>query len=160
MDELFFNSSFVVCRSLRVSALSAPALGCAIHFVPVTSDAASTLTARDLPPFAPWLAPLGPDSLCEGPKWLEPKLTEEFMKEQNNTIVKLSQDKQTLIVSKGGVPAFISVNLIKHLLDIPYTKKDGTVVSLEDIRTMKSRAREAYAQAVVKNANATATAGA
>ncbi len=80
------------------------------------------------------------------------------MKEQNNTIVKLSQDKQTLIVSKGGVPAFISVNLIKHLLDIPYTKKDGTVVSLDDIRTMKSRAREAYAEAVSKNAKAQALA--
>ncbi len=81
------------------------------------------------------------------------------MKEQNNTIVKLSQDKQTLIVSKNGVPAFISVNLIKHLLDIPYTKKDGTVVSLDDIRTMKTRAREAYAEAVSKNAKAEASAG-
>ena len=81
------------------------------------------------------------------------------MKEQNNTIVKLSQDKQTLIVSKNGVPAFISVNLIKHLLDIPYTKKDGTVVSLDDIRASKSRAAEAYAEAVSKNAKAQASTG-
>jgi hypothetical protein len=81
------------------------------------------------------------------------------MKEQNNTIVKLSQDKQTLIVSKNGVPAFIAVNLIKHLLDVPYTKKDGTVVSLEDIRAMKTRSQEAYAEAVAKNAKAMASAG-
>jgi hypothetical protein len=81
------------------------------------------------------------------------------MKNQINTSVKLSQDKKTIIVSKDGVPAFISVNLIKHMLDIPYTKKDGTVVSLEDIRTMKQEASEAYAQAVVKNAQM-ATAGA
>ena len=82
------------------------------------------------------------------------------MKTQNSTNVKLSQDKQTLIVTKGGVPAFISVNLIKYLLEIPYTKKDGTVVSLEAIRTMKHDASEAYAQAVVKNAQMAVTAGA
>lgn len=76
------------------------------------------------------------------------------MKTQINTNVKLSQDKRTLIVSKGGVPAFISVNLIKYLLDIPYTKKDGTVVLLEDIQSMKHSASEAYANAVVKNAKA------
>jgi hypothetical protein len=84
---------------------------------------------------------------------------EEFMKEQTNTIVKLSQDKQTLIVSKNGVPALISVNFIKHLLDIPYTKKDGTVVLIEDIRAMKARSQEAYAEAVAKNAKALAAAG-
>ncbi len=82
------------------------------------------------------------------------------MKTQINTNVKLSQDKKTIIVSKGGVPAFISVNLIKYLLDIPYTKKDGTVVSLEDILAMKHEASEAYAQAIVKNAQAPALAGA
>ena len=82
------------------------------------------------------------------------------MKTQINTNVKLSQDKKTLIVSKGGVPAFISVNLIKYLLDIPYTKKDGTEVTLEDILAMKHMASEAYVQAVVKNAQAPALAGA
>lgn len=81
------------------------------------------------------------------------------MKEQNNTSVKLSQDKNTLIVSKNGVPVFISANLIKHLFDIPYTKKDGTVVSLEDIREMKARSQEAYAEAIAKNAKAMASAG-
>lgn len=55
--------------------------------------------------------------------------------------------------------AFIAVNLIKHLLDVPYTKKDGTVVSLEDIRAMKTRSQEAYAEAVAKNAKAMASAG-
>jgi hypothetical protein len=82
------------------------------------------------------------------------------MKEQTNTIVKLSQDKKTIIVSKGGVPAFISVNLIKHLLDIPYTKKDGTVVQLEDIQAMKKLASAAYAEAVLKNSQMLAGAGA
>ncbi len=82
------------------------------------------------------------------------------MKEQTNTIVKLSQDKKTIIVSKGGVPAFISVNLIKHLLDIPYTKKDGTVVRLEDIQAMKQLASAAYAQAIVKNSQMLAATGA
>lgn len=82
------------------------------------------------------------------------------MKTQINTNVKLSQDKKTLVVSKDGVPAFISVNLIKYLLDIPYTKKDGTVVSHEDIQAMKHGASAAYAQAIVKNAQAPALAGA
>ena len=82
------------------------------------------------------------------------------MKNQTNTSVKLSQDKNTIIVSKGGVPAFISVNLIKHMLDIPYTKKDGTQVSVEDIQFMKQLASAAYAEAVVRNSQALATAGA
>ena len=63
-------------------------------------------------------------------------------------------------VSKGGTPAFISVNLIKHMLDIPYTKKDGTVVSVEDILAMKKSASAAYAEAVVRNTQALATTGA
>ena len=82
------------------------------------------------------------------------------MKEQTNTIVKLSQDKKTIIVSKCGVPAFISVNLIKHMLDIPYTKKDGTVVRLEDIQAMKQLASVAYAEAIVKNSQMLVAAGA
>jgi hypothetical protein len=82
------------------------------------------------------------------------------MKEQTNTNVKLSQDKKTIIVSKGGVPAFISVNLIKYMLDIPYIKKDGTEVSVEDIQAMKQQSSEAYAQAIVKNSQMLAHAGA
>ncbi len=81
----FFNSPLPFVVRYGRKLFSTPALVCAIRFAPVTADA-DKLTAWDLPPFAPWLAPLGPDSLCEGPKWLEPKLTEEFMKEQNNTM--------------------------------------------------------------------------
>ena len=73
------------------------------------------------------------------------------MKEQTNTNVKLSQDKKTLIVSKGNETALISVNLIKHLLDIPYIKKDGTVISFEDIQAMKMKSAAAYARAVLEN---------
>ena len=82
------------------------------------------------------------------------------MKNQINTSVKLSQDKKTIIVSKGGVPAFISVNLIKHMLDIPYTKKDGTKVSVEEIQAMKQMASTAYAEAVMRNSQSLAAAGA
>ena len=39
-------------------------------------------------------------------------------------------------------------------------KKDGTVVRLEDIQAMKQFASAAYAQAIVKNSQALATAGA
>lgn len=159
MGDGLFNSPLPFVVRYGRKLFSTPALGCAIRFTPVTADA-DKLTAWDLPPFAPWLAPLGPDSLCEGPKWLEPKLMEKIMKNQINTSVKLSQDKKTIIVSKGGVPAFISVNLIKHMLDIPYTKKDGTKVSVEEIQAMKQIASTAYAEAVVRNSQALAAAGA
>ena len=72
------------------------------------------------------------------------------MKEQINTNVRLSQDKKTFVVSTGGEVAFISVNLIKHLLDIPYTKKDGTEVLVQDILAMKQRSAAAYANAVLQ----------
>jgi hypothetical protein len=72
------------------------------------------------------------------------------MKEQINTNVRLSQDKKTVVVSKGGEVAFISVNLIKHLLDIPYTKKDGTEVLAQDILAIKQRSAAAYANAVLE----------
>lgn len=74
LGDWVFNSPLAFVVRYGRQLFSTPALGCAIHCVPVTSDAAITLTAWDLPPFALWLAPLGPDSLCEGPKWLEPKL--------------------------------------------------------------------------------------
>jgi hypothetical protein len=73
-DDWLFNSPLAFVGRYGRQLFSTPALGCAIHFVPVTPDAAITLTAWELLPSAPWLAPLGPDSLCEGPKWLEPKL--------------------------------------------------------------------------------------
>jgi hypothetical protein len=82
------------------------------------------------------------------------------MKEQIYTNVKLSKNQKTLIVTQGKEVAFISANLIKHLLEIPYTKKDGTLVSLENIKALKAKSKAAYAQAVLENSKKTVEAGA
>ena len=57
----------------------------------------------------------------------------------NQVQVRISKDQKTLIIEKNGVPAFISVGLIKYMLNIPYTRKDGTAISEEMIRAMKAR---------------------
>mgnify|MGYP001079839375 CR=1 FL=1 len=78
------------------------------------------------------------------------------MKNQNQPNVRLSKNQNLLVVQLEDRTAFINVNLVKHLLEISYTKKDGTTVSVEAIREMKLKAREAYASAVAKNVKAEA----
>jgi hypothetical protein len=52
--------------------------------------------------------------------------------------VKFWKDKNTLfLVNEHGHMQIINANLIRHVLEIPYTKKDGTFVSTEQIQRMK-----------------------
>ena len=61
-------------------------------------------------------------------------------KQFNNKVdVRISRDQKTLIIEKDGVPAFVNVGLIKYMLGVPYTRKDGTAISEEMIRAMKVR---------------------
>ena len=64
---------------------------------------------------------------------------------QNNKMIqikniKLSKEKNSLfLVNEHGQAHIDGVNFIKHALEIPYTRKDGTLVTKEDILRMKER---------------------
>lgn len=73
------------------------------------------------------------------------------MKNNNATNARLSKDGKLMIVSVGGQTTLLNVNLVKYLLGVPYTKKDGTPVSKTEIASMKQRSREAYSRAVLNN---------
>ena len=45
------------------------------------------------------------------------------------------------LVNEKGEAHVLGANLIKHVLEIPYTKKDGTFVSKERILSMKQNRR-------------------
>ncbi len=78
------------------------------------------------------------------------------MNNQNYLTVKLSKNGETLLVDINGQRGLISVNLVKHLLEIPYTKKDGTAVSIEQIKEKKEKAQKAYVQAILNKTAAIA----
>lgn len=59
----------------------------------------------------------------------------------------MTKDKTAFIINNE----IYSVNLFKYHLDIPYTKKDGTKVTLEQIEILKTLASEKYKQAVKDN---------
>lgn len=62
--------------------------------------------------------------------------------------VNLSKSGDYLILTDDRKQKIIvSVNLVKHALDIPYTKKDGTKKSYEDIQIDKVNAKIAYVEA-------------
>ena len=82
------------------------------------------------------------------------------MNDQTYTSVKLSKDNNTVIVTVGSKTALFSANLLKHLLDIPYTKKNGTMVSLTDIKALKAKSQAAYAKAVKESSKPVAKTGA
>ena len=65
----------------------------------------------------------------------------------NQVQVRISKDHKTMIIEKDGVPAFVNVSLIKYMLDMPYTRKDGSFVSAQDIRAMKARGLAKVSQA-------------
>lgn len=61
--------------------------------------------------------------------------------------VKYWKNKNLLfLVNELGNMQIVGVNLIKHALEIPYTKKDGTFVSKEDIVKRKQSPKSSYSQ--------------
>jgi hypothetical protein len=68
------------------------------------------------------------------------KTKEQIMK--NKTTFNLSEDGQYFYVRIGNQTDLISVNLVKHQLGIPYTKKDGTHVSAEEIEAQRAESQK------------------
>ena len=65
----------------------------------------------------------------------------------NNVKIRATKDNSALIINN----VLVDVNLLKYHLGIPYTKKDGTHVSAEQIATLKKLASEKYQQAIREN---------
>lgn len=66
--------------------------------------------------------------------------------------VNMSKSGDYLIITDDRKQKMIvSVNLIKHCLDIPYTKKDGTEKTYDDIQSDKISAKIKYVEAVTKH---------
>lgn len=58
-------------------------------------------------------------------------------KVKNANLIK-SGETIAVNLENGGV-VFINTNLIKNLLEIPYTKKDGTKVTEKDLKVQKEK---------------------
>jgi len=65
---------------------------------------------------------------------------------------KLSKNGKYLIVENAGQAAILNANLIRYLLDIPYTRKDGTHVSTQEIYFLKQKAQMAYDEKIKSSA--------
>lgn len=58
---------------------------------------------------------------------------------------RLSQSGEAIILQDElGSKILVSTNLIKHVLEIPFVKKDGSRKTADQIRADHMRAREAY----------------
>lgn len=65
--------------------------------------------------------------------------------------IKLNRKATAFIITVGNQTGYININLVKYLLDMPYTKKDGKNISQDDIYKMKERAKEKYVAAINSN---------
>jgi hypothetical protein len=62
--------------------------------------------------------------------------------------VNLSKSGDYLILTdERKQKMIVNVNLIKHCLEIPYTKKDGTLKTIDEIQSDKISAKIAYVEA-------------
>lgn len=62
--------------------------------------------------------------------------------------VRMSQDGKFLIVNINGETGLVNANLVRYLLGVEYTRKNGTQVSSEEIAQIKRRSQEAYVKKV------------
>lgn len=65
----------------------------------------------------------------------------------NSATARVSKNGKYLIVEANGQSTILNANLIRYLFDVPYTRKDGTHVSVEEIFKMKQEAQAAYERA-------------
>ncbi len=70
------------------------------------------------------------------------------MKNTNTANARLAQSGKSIVVTVNGQTGFLNINLVKYLLGIQYTKKNGTLVSEMEIMSMKQRSLDAYIRAV------------
>jgi hypothetical protein len=66
----------------------------------------------------------------------------------NRASARLSKNGKYVIVSSNGQNAILNANLLRYLFDVPYTRKDGTRISSDQIFQMKQSAQMAYDQKV------------
>lgn len=67
------------------------------------------------------------------------------MKTQTNRAsARLSKNGKYVIVNCNGQNAILNANLLRYLFDVPYTRKDGTRISSDQIFKMKQNAQMAY----------------
>ena len=73
----------------------------------------------------------------------------------NNKIssARLSKNGKYVVIESNGQTTLLNANLMRFLFDIPYTRKDGTRVSVEQIFQMKIQAQAAYDQKVAAGAH-------
>ena len=63
--------------------------------------------------------------------------------------VNLSRNRQFVVASdEKGQKIIMPVNLVKHALEIPYTKKDATVKTVDEILRDKKKAELAYQEKI------------
>lgn len=62
------------------------------------------------------------------------------------TSARLSKNGKYVLIESNGQTTILNANLMRYLFDIPYTRKDGTHVSVEQIFQMKTQAQAAYDQ--------------
>lgn len=92
-------------------------------------------------------------SVGEGPDRRGENKGEKMKSNSTKASARLSQNGKYLIVESNGQSTILNANLVRYLFDVPYTRKDGTHVSNNQIFEMKQRARAAYdskIQATVK----------
>ena len=63
----------------------------------------------------------------------------------------VAQGDYLLISDDQGQRMLVSANLVRYALGIEYTRKDGTVVSRQEIQQSHKRARQAYIRAISDN---------
>lgn len=57
---------------------------------------------------------------------------------------RLSRNGKFMVVEMNGQNAILNANLIRYLFDIPYTRKNGTRVTTDQIFELKEKAQAAY----------------
>jgi len=72
------------------------------------------------------------------------------------TSIRTTKKGDALIVKIGDQSAIFSTNLIKYHLGLEYTKKNGQVVTIEEIAKKRQRAQDLYIAAIKSNKKAQA----
>ncbi len=70
------------------------------------------------------------------------------MKNTNSANARLAQSGKSIVVTVNGQTGFLNINLVKYLLGIQYTRKNGTLISEMEIVAMKQRSLDAYIRTV------------
>lgn len=76
---------------------------------------------------------------------------EDKMNINKNINLRLSKNGKSLILTFENQTIFLNANLVRFHLDVSYTKKNGTHISLTEIQRMKQRSQEAFLNKIQTN---------